>query len=102
MRISSRASIAVAAAFLAAPMFRPVHAGETWRIASVRPPDPESPRAVARTSELIVQFRSDAGDGDVARVTRQAGAERVRRSAFGSRYLVSLDAGFTVAEAMRR
>src|SRR5947207_3124906 len=102
MRIPSRAFVAIAAFLLATPMFRPVHAGETWRIASVRPPDPESPRAVARTSELIVQFRSDADARDVARVTRQAGAARVRRSAFGNRYLMSLDAGFTAAEAIRR
>src|SRR5256885_10005561 len=102
MPISSRASIVVAACLLASPLFRPLHASQTWRIASVRPPDPEAPRAVARTGQVIVQFRSDTGERDVARVTRQAGAERVRRSAFGNRYLVTLDAGFTTAEAMRR
>jgi len=38
----------------------------------------------------------------VARVAREAGAARVKRSAFGNRYLVDLDAGFTMGEAMRR
>jgi serine protease len=102
MRITSRASIGIAACLLAAPMFRPVHAGDTWRVASVRPPDPESPRIRVLEKELIVQFRADADDRDVARLARQAGAERVRRSAFGNRYLVSLDAGFSPSEAMRR
>jgi serine protease len=102
MRLSSRAAIAIAAILLTAPMFRPTHAAGIYRVASVRPIDPRSPLAQARERELIVQFRADADDADVARVTRQAGAERVRRSAYGNRYLVTLDAGFTPAEAMRR
>src|SRR5262249_20614246 len=102
MRLSSRASIAIAAILLAAPTFRPTHAAGIYRVASVRPSDPRSPLAQTRERQLIVQFRADADDRDVARVTRQAGAERVRRSAYGNRYLVTLDAGFSPAEAMRR
>jgi serine protease len=98
----SRLFTVVVAAFLAAPMFRPVHARETWRVASVRPVAGDSPRVRARTNQLIVQFRADAGERDVARVSREAGAERVRRSAFGNRYLMTLDDGFTVADAMAR
>jgi serine protease len=102
MRITSRLATAVAVLGFAIPMFRPVHAREGFRIASVRPPDPDSPRARERETQIIVQFREQAEERDVARVAREAGAARVKRSAFGNRYLVSLDAGFTTGEALRR
>jgi serine protease len=102
MRFTLRLFTVIAVCGLAGPMFRPVHARENWRVASVKPVDADSPRVRARTSQLIVQFRADVGDGDVARVSRAAGAERVRRSAFGNRYLVNLDDGFTAGEAMAR
>src|SRR3981189_3269554 len=99
MRITSRLATSITVLGLAAAMFRPVHAREAFAIASVRPSDPDSPRARERETQLIVQFREQAGERDVARVTRGA---RGRRSAFGNRYLLSLDAGFTTGEAMRR
>src|SRR5207244_5075440 len=102
MRLTSRLATSIAVLALGTAMFRPVHAREGFRIASVRPPNPDSPRARERETQLIVQFREQAGERDVARVTREAGAARVRRSAFGNRYLVDLDAGFTTGEAMRR
>jgi serine protease len=102
MTITSRFLVAIAGLGLAAPMFGPVQARETWRMASVRPPERDSPRARLRATQLIVQFRADAGERDVARVAREAGAARVRRSAYGNRYLVTLDAGFTPADAMER
>ena len=102
MRITSRLAASIALLGFAVPMFRPVHAGEAFRTASVRPPDPDSPRARERESQLSVQFREQADERDVARVAREAGAWRARRSEFGNRYLVSLDAGFTTGEAMRR
>src|SRR5437899_2559965 len=102
MRITSRITIVLLALGFAAPLFRPVHAGDTVRIASVAPVDPDAPRARARAGELIVQFRADTDERDVARLTREAGALRVRRSSFGNRYLVSMDAGFTPADAMER
>jgi serine protease len=102
MRITFRLIIVLAAIAFTAPMFRPLHAGETVRLASLRPVDPDSPRARARAGELIVQFRADTDERDVARLTRDAGAARVRRSAFGNRYLMSMDAGFTPADAMAR
>ena len=58
-------------------------------------------RRVAPTSpgELIVQFRAGATDADMARVTREAGAARLRKSAFQRRAAwCTLDDGFTVAE----
>ena len=102
MRITSRLATAIAVLAFAVPMFRPVHARDGFRIASVRPPDLDSPRAKERETQLIVQFREQAGERDVARVAREAGAARVKRSAFGNRYLVNLDSGFTTGEAMRR
>ena len=102
MRITSRLATAIAVLAFAVPMFKPVHARDGFGIASVRPPDPDSPRARERRSQLIVQFREQAQERDVARVAREAGAARVKRSAFGNRYLVDLDAGFTMGEAMRR
>jgi serine protease len=102
MRFTSRVATAIAVLGFAVPMFRPVHAREAFRTASVRPPDLDSPRARERETQLIVQFREQAGERDVARVAREAGAARVKRSAFGNRYLVNLDSGFTTGEAMRR
>ena len=102
MTLTSRLATAIAVLGFAIPMFRPVHAREGFRMASVRPPDPDSPRARERETQIIVQFREQAGERDVARVAREAGAARVKRSAFGNRYLVDLDSGFTTGEAMRR
>jgi serine protease len=102
MRITSRLATAIAVLGFAVPMFRPVQARDGFGMASVRPPDPDSPRARERETQLIVQFRDQAGERDVARVAREAGAARVKRSSFGNRYLVNLDAGFTMGEAMRR
>jgi serine protease len=102
MRITSRLATAIAVLAFAVPMFKPVHARDGFGIASVRPADPDAPRARERRNQLIVQFREQAAERDVARVAREAGASRVKRSAFGNRYLVDLDAGFTMGEAMRR
>src|SRR5207244_12310240 len=102
MRLTSRLATSIAVVALGAAIFRPVHAREGFRIASVRPPNPDSPRARERETQLIVPFREQAGERDVARVAREAGAARVRRSAFGTRYLVDLAAGLTSGEAVRR
>ena len=102
MRITSRLGTAAAVLAFAVPMFRPVQAREAFRIASVRPPERDSPRAQQRESQVIVQFRADTEDRDVARVSRDAGAARVRRSSFTDRYLMTLDAGFTPQVAMER
>jgi serine protease len=102
MRITSRLAAAAILLGLAVPMFRPVQAREAFRTASVRRPDRDSPRARLRETQVIVQFRADTGERDVARLARDAGAERVRRSSFTNRYLVSLDAGFTAQDAIER
>jgi serine protease len=102
MRITSRLATAAAVLAFAVPMFRPVQAREAFRTASVRPPQRDSPRNELRESQVIVQFRSGADDRDVARVSRDAGAARMRRSAFTDRYLMTMDAGFTANDAMQR
>jgi len=102
MRITSRLVTAGAVLAFAIPMFRPVQARDAFRIASVRPPQSDSPRVRAREGQVIVQFREDAGEREVARIAREAGAERVRRSAFTNRYLVTLDEGFAPGDAMAR
>ncbi|HUG53549.1 MAG TPA: S8 family peptidase [Vicinamibacteria bacterium] len=102
MRLSSRVATAAAVLGLALPMFRPVKAREGWRVASLRPLEDDTPRARARASQVIVQFRADTPEREVARLARMAGGERARRSSFGHRYLVDLDAGFTPQDAVAR
>ncbi|HET7747406.1 MAG TPA: S8 family serine peptidase [Vicinamibacteria bacterium] len=76
-----------------------LHADEPLRVASVKT---RSGGPDYAPDQVIVGFRADADDSDVARVSRMAGAARVRKSAFGRRVLLTLDAGFTVAEALDR
>jgi serine protease len=102
MRNTSRLATAAAVLAFAVPMFRPVQAGESFRTASVRPPERDSPRAQLREAQVIVQFKSDAGDRDVARVSRDGGAARVKRSSFANRYLVTMDAGFNAQDGIER
>jgi serine protease len=78
----------------------PLQASENIRVASLRAP--AGPVADYVPDQVIVQFKGGANDADVRRVTREAGAARVRGGRFGGRYLVTLDAGFTVAEALDR
>jgi serine protease len=78
----------------------PLQAGETVRMASRRTPEGTAGDYVP--GQVIVQFRREADDRDVARVAREAGAGRVRAGRFGGRYLLTLDAGFSVAEALDR
>ena len=78
----------------------PLRASENVRIASLRAP--AGPVGTYVPDQVIVQFVREANDADVSRVTREAGAARVRRGRFAGRHLVTLDAGFTVAEALDR
>ncbi len=55
-----------------------------------------------RPGELIVQFRIASEELDVERALRDAGAVRGRKSRFGARYLVTLDAGVAFSEAAAR
>ena len=91
---------AALAALGGASFFFPLQASDDVRIASLRAP--RAPVGDYVPGQVIVQFRSGANDADVARVTREAGAARVRRGRSGARHLVTLDAGFSVAEALDR
>ena len=100
MKVYARFVVPAALAALGALFYIPLHAGETVRIASLRAT--ARPTATYRADQVIVQFKTDATDGDVSRVSREAGAARIRRGRFAGRSLMTLDAGFTVAEALDR
>jgi serine protease len=55
-----------------------------------------------RADEVVVALTAAADDRDAARVMWEAGGARAQRSAFGPRFRLTLDAGFTVEEAIRR
>jgi serine protease len=56
----------------------------------------------ARAAELVVAMRPTADERDAARVMWEAGGVRAQRSAYGPRFRLTLDAGFSVEEALRR
>jgi serine protease len=95
LRLIVGAALAAGGAFL----LHPLQASES--IAALR--RPAEPVGVSyRADEVVVQFRNGVEDRDVSRVTRESGADRVRRGRSGGRYLMHLDAGFTVDEALQR
>src|SRR5688500_9544517 len=83
-----------------ATFFVPLHAGESVRIASLR--EPAGTVAGFHADQVVVQFKDMADDRDVSRVTREAGAARIRRGRAEKRFLVHLAAGFSVAETLDR
>jgi serine protease len=100
MKPFSRLLVVAALATGVASFFVPLQASDTVRIASLRAPAVH--RGTHVPDQVVVQFRSGADDSDVARVTREAGAARVRRGRSGERFLVTLDAGFTIPESLGR
>jgi len=100
MKLISRLAVLAALAAGGAAFYHPLHASDSVRVASLRAPS--EPVGTYRPDQVVVQFRTGADDRDVARVTREAGADHVRRGRSGGRYLMHLDAGFTVAEALDR
>ena len=81
-------------------LIAPVRASSTFRTFAPRVASPE--RLVPADDEVIVQFRDEAGERDMDEAMHVAGGKTLRRSAFGKRFLVHLDAGFTAQEAMAR
>jgi serine protease len=63
-----------------------------------------APADAFREGEVIVAFRAPADERDVERALRSGGARHARRSrsASGARYLVALDPGLSVSEAVER
>src|SRR5688572_24596644 len=100
MKPISRLAVGTALAAGATSFFVPLHARESMRIASLR--EPAQTVAGFHSDQVVVQFKAMADDGDVSRVTREAGAARVRKGRSPQRFLVHLDAGFSVAETLDR
>jgi serine protease len=88
------------AALAATSRFVPLHASDGLRVASLRAPT--APVAAYSPDKVVVQFRAAANEDDARRVGREAGASRMRKGIGAGRYLLTLDAGFTVAETLDR
>lgn len=83
------------------PSLLTLRANESIRTAAVV--ETERSRLPYVPGEVIVQFSGDGEPALVERSIRDAGGVRARRSAFGgSRYLVSLDSGVDVPDAVDR
>jgi len=65
---------------------------------AVRRPAPLAPRAAP--GEVIVGFRSAADDAAIERAVRDVGGTRARRSRFESRWLVTLEPGRSIDDAI--
>src|SRR5687767_13706437 len=79
----------------------PLRASESIRVASRR----AAPLEVARQrlgGQVIVQFRADVDEVEASRSMHTAGARSARRGQTRGRYLMHLDDGFTVEEALAR
>src|SRR3989442_7602324 len=79
---------------------RPLQADDVYRVASIR--IPERGLRAYRPGEVIVQFKEGVRDRDASDMMREAGGRSARRSAFGPRYLVRLDDGVEIADALDR
>ena len=91
---------ALAAALAMTSRHDSMQASDGLRIASLRAPS----EAVAAydSDKVVVQFAVTADDEDAVRVGREAGGMRMRKGVRRGRYLMTLDDGFTVAEALSR
>jgi len=79
---------------------RALRADDVYRVAFVR--IPERGRRAYRPGEVIVQFKEAVRDRDASDMMREAGGRSARRSDFGPRYLIQLDDGFEIADALDR
>lgn len=77
-----------------------LRADDVYRVASIR--IPERGFRAYRAGEVIVQFKETVRDRDASDMMREAGGRSAKRSAFGPRYLVSLDDGFEIGDALDR
>ena len=92
-------TVAASAAVLCAAI-APVRASSTFQSFAPRVAAPGA--LVPADDEVIVQFADDADERAMDQAMHLAGGKAMRRSAFGKRFLVELDAGFTAHEAMAR
>ncbi|HLA77386.1 MAG TPA: S8 family serine peptidase [Vicinamibacteria bacterium] len=87
----------LAGAASAVPALR---ASDALRVAAIRHHDPAA--LSYALDQVIVQFRDGVEDRIPPLAIHEAGGGRARRSAFGGRYLVTLDAGFSLDHALAR
>jgi serine protease len=100
MRISAVAAAAVLALVGVSPS--PVAAGEIATPKAARGARGGAPAGAFREGQVIVAFRATADERDVERILRSGGAREAHRSRSASRFLVTLDPGLTVPEAVER
>jgi serine protease len=85
---------------LGSVVFLPAHARETLRVASLHPTARSQQRFMP--GEVIVQFKDAADDRRMVGDIQEVGGRWAKRSAFGSRYVVHLDADVGVTDAVAR
>jgi len=100
MRLNSRLLLGAALAAGAVYAFPTLRASEALQVAATRHSDGSAARQAA--DQVIVQFRDGVDERVDPQAIHEAGGGRARRSAFGRRYLVTLDAGFSVEHALAR
>jgi serine protease len=98
MRITAAAA---AALLVALPGFVPAEDEFARAVRTVRG---AAPAGAYREGQVIVAFRAAADERDVERALRSGGAREARRSrsGAGARYLVALEPGLSVPEAVER
>jgi len=99
MRITVAAAVAL---LVASPGSLP--AQDASLVRAVHAPRAAAPAGAFREGQVIVAFRAAADERDVERALRSGGAREARRSRSGSgaRYLVALEPGQSVPEAVER
>jgi serine protease len=95
-----RAAVPAAAALGAVLALTSARAASTFHTFAPRVATPAQMAPAA--DEVIVQFRDEADEREMGQAIHLAGGKTMRRSGFGKRFLVSLDAGFDADEAMAR
>jgi RimJ/RimL family protein N-acetyltransferase len=95
-----RPVLAATAVACAGLTLTPVRASSTFR--TMAPHTVPAEQLVPRSDEVIVGFRDEADDREMDQALRMAGGREARRSSFGKRFLLSLDAGFNTGEAIAR
>lgn len=100
MRLNSRLLLGAALAVGAALALPTLRASEILQVAATRRSDSSAIRYAS--DQVIVQFRDGVEERVAPLAIHEAGGGRARRSAFGGRYLVTLDSGFSVDHALAR
>lgn len=100
MRLNSRLLLGAGLAVGAAVALPTLRASEIFQVATTQHRDSSARRYAP--DQVIVQFKDGVDERVAPLAIHEAGGGRARRSAFGGRYLVTLDAGFSVEHALTR